>query len=201
MNCWLFCRAEARVVFLGFDQRWAVGAACEIGPPQLNIVVLPETDRADAVAAGRFVKHKVAAACAGKQLPRSIHGNQLTREQMQPMGQVGEGVTMPLCDTGLSNPGSVLPGGVRTPGRMAGDGREVRPYKEGQRAVAEGIVKWFNAEKGFGFITPDGGSGDVFVHYSQISGAGFKSLDEGQRVEFEIGDGVKGPQATNVRAV
>ncbi|MCD2104348.1 cold-shock protein [Rhodococcus erythropolis] len=67
--------------------------------------------------------------------------------------------------------------------------------------MAEGIVDWFNAEKGFGFISPDGGSGNVFVDYSQFSGAGFKSLDDGQRVEFEIGDGVKSPQATNVRAV
>ena len=62
-------------------------------------------------------------------------------------------------------------------------------------------MKWFNGEKGFGCIAPDDGTPDVFVHYSEISGSGFKSLEENQRVEFEVGQGQKGPQATNVRAV
>jgi len=64
-----------------------------------------------------------------------------------------------------------------------------------------GTVKFFNNEKGFGFIEQDGGGPDVFVHYSEIQGTGFKSLDEGQRVEFEVGQGQKGPQATGVRAI
>ncbi|MFC3961222.1 MULTISPECIES: cold-shock protein [Nocardia] len=67
--------------------------------------------------------------------------------------------------------------------------------------MAQGIVKWFNSEKGFGFIAQDGGGPDVFVHYSAVSGSGFRSLDEGQRVEFEIGQGQKGPQAQDVRLV
>ena len=67
--------------------------------------------------------------------------------------------------------------------------------------MAQGSVKWFNGEKGFGFIAQDGGGPDVFVHYSAISGSGFKSLDEGQRVEFEVGQGQKGPQAQDVRAI
>ena len=67
--------------------------------------------------------------------------------------------------------------------------------------MTQGTVKWFNGEKGFGFIAPDDGTPDVFVHYSEISGSGFKSLDENQRVEFEVGQGQKGPQATNVRSV
>jgi CspA family cold shock protein len=71
----------------------------------------------------------------------------------------------------------------------------------GSIGMAQGIVKWFNGEKGFGFIAPDDGTPDVFVHYSEISGNGYKSLDENQRVEFEVGQGQKGPQATNVRAV
>ncbi len=60
-----------------------------------------------------------------------------------------------------------------------------------------GEVKWFNGDKGFGFITVEGEE-DVFVHYSAIQGDGFKNLDEGQRVEFEVTEGAKGPQATNV---
>ncbi|KJK51788.1 cold-shock protein [Lentzea aerocolonigenes] len=67
--------------------------------------------------------------------------------------------------------------------------------------MAQGTVKWFNGEKGFGFIAQDGGGPDVFVHYSQIEGNGFKSLEEQQRVEFEIGQGQKGPQAQAVRAI
>lgn len=67
--------------------------------------------------------------------------------------------------------------------------------------MAQGIVKWFNAEKGFGFIAQDGGGPDVFVHYSALSGNGFKSLDEGSRVEFEVGQGQKGPQAQDVRVL
>ncbi|QPK79350.1 cold-shock protein [Corynebacterium lizhenjunii] len=64
-----------------------------------------------------------------------------------------------------------------------------------------GTVKWFNAEKGFGFIAPDDGSTDVFVHYSEIQGNGFRSLEENQHVSFEVGDSSKGPQAQNVNAI
>ncbi|MDQ6753336.1 MAG: cold-shock protein [Actinomycetota bacterium] len=64
--------------------------------------------------------------------------------------------------------------------------------------MAQGIVKWFTAEKGYGFITVDGGAGDVFVHWSAIEMQGYRSLEEGQRVEFEVGEGQKGPQAENV---
>ena len=64
--------------------------------------------------------------------------------------------------------------------------------------MAEGTVKWFNDSKGFGFITPDDGEKDCFVHYSAIQGDGFKSLAEGDRVQLEIGEGPKGPAAENV---
>ena len=61
-----------------------------------------------------------------------------------------------------------------------------------------GTVKWFSSEKGFGFITPDGGGADLFVHHSEIKVSGYASLDEGQKVSYEVGEGRKGPCATNV---
>ncbi|WP_037577604.1 cold-shock protein [Phaeacidiphilus oryzae] len=64
--------------------------------------------------------------------------------------------------------------------------------------MANGTVKWFNGEKGFGFIEQDGGGPDVFVHYSNINAGGFRSLDEGQKVTFDVTQGPKGPQAENV---
>ncbi len=67
--------------------------------------------------------------------------------------------------------------------------------------MAQGSVKWFNAEKGYGFIAQDGGGADVFVHYSAIVTDGFKSLNEAQRVEFEVTQGPKGPQAEQVHAL
>jgi cold shock protein len=67
--------------------------------------------------------------------------------------------------------------------------------------MQQGVVKWFNAEKGFGFISVDGGGPDVFVHFSAIEGQGYRSLNENQRVEFESSLGPKGPQADKVRAL
>ncbi|GGC04627.1 transcription antiterminator/RNA stability regulator CspE [Cellulomonas carbonis] len=67
--------------------------------------------------------------------------------------------------------------------------------------MATGTVKWFNAEKGFGFIAPDDGSADVFAHYSAINSSGYRSLEENQRVEFEVNQGPKGPQAANVTPI
>ena len=68
----------------------------------------------------------------------------------------------------------------------------------GGKDVSTGTVKWFNSKKGFGFITPDEGGDDLFVHYSEIKTDGYASLKEGQKVEFELGESKKGPCATNV---
>ena len=64
--------------------------------------------------------------------------------------------------------------------------------------LASGTVKWFNETKGYGFIAPDDGGKDIFVHYSNVEGSGFKTLNEGSKVEFEVREGTKGPEATNV---
>lgn len=73
--------------------------------------------------------------------------------------------------------------------------------EERQYMSTQGTVKWFNAEKGFGFISPDEGGADVFAHYSAIQTSGFRSLEENQRVEFEVAQGPKGLQAENIRAI
>ncbi|MEX2458192.1 MAG: cold-shock protein [Actinomycetota bacterium] len=67
--------------------------------------------------------------------------------------------------------------------------------------MTTGTVKWFNPEKGYGFITPDDGSADVFVHFSAIQGEGYRNLEENQKVEYDTSQGQKGPQANNVRPV
>jgi cold shock protein len=67
--------------------------------------------------------------------------------------------------------------------------------------MAQGTVKFFNAEKGYGFIAVEGGGADVFVHYSAIQAAGYRSLEEGQRVEYDLKQGARGPEATNVRII
>ncbi len=69
---------------------------------------------------------------------------------------------------------------------------------ESESKVSEGVVKWFSAEKGYGFITPDDGGRDLFVHHSQIQMNGYRSLDQGQKVSFESQDGDRGPQAVEV---
>jgi CspA family cold shock protein len=73
--------------------------------------------------------------------------------------------------------------------------------KSKEQHMPQGVVKWFNADKGFGFITPDGGGDDVFVHQSEIQMDGYRDLEEGQRVEFETKQGQKGLQASQVRKV
>jgi CspA family cold shock protein len=70
-----------------------------------------------------------------------------------------------------------------------------------EKTMATGTVKWFNAEKGFGFITPEDSGADVFVHYSEINSGGYRSLDENQRVSYTVTQGPKGPQATGVTVV
>lgn len=77
---------------------------------------------------------------------------------------------------------------------------DVWPKGPEEHIVAKGKVKWFNERKGYGFITADDGGEDLFVHHSNIVGQGFRSLAEGQEVEYDVGEGRKGPEATNVRA-
>ena len=94
---------------------------------------------------------------------------------------------------------------VCTMAAIMADPREVRGSQalpEGHTAkMAQGTVKWFNADKGYGFIAPDDGSGDVFVHFSALEANGYRSLEENQKVEYSVTQGPKGPQAAQVRAL
>ena len=76
-----------------------------------------------------------------------------------------------------------------------------RVKKGGLQDMSQGTVKWFDNDKGYGFIEPDDGSDDVFVHHTGIAGSGFKSLGEGDKVSYEVSQGQKGPQAANVTPV
>jgi CspA family cold shock protein len=67
--------------------------------------------------------------------------------------------------------------------------------------MSEGTVKWFNADKGYGFVSPEGGGEDLFVHFSAIQGSGYKTLEEGQRVSYTVTQGQKGPQASEVNVI
>src|SRR5690242_19260646 len=91
------------------------------------------------------------------------------------------------------------PGTIGSP--SARRGRAVAWWNKGLEQMATGTVKWFNADKGYGFIAPDDGTADVFVHFSAIASSGYRSLDENQKVEFDTTQGQKGPQAENVRPI
>src|SRR6266540_3231715 len=90
-----------------------------------------------------------------------------------------------------------FPRGLRTGPPSSGQARGGQERRE--LFMSTGTVKWFNGEKGFGFITQDDGGPDVFVHFSAIAGTGYRNLEENQKVEFEVTQGQKGPQASNVR--
>lgn len=90
---------------------------------------------------------------------------------------------------------------IINPVRLRADVFGTSALNERSKKMAQGTVKWFNGDKGFGFIAPDDGSKDVFVHFSEIRGSGFRTLEENQRVEFEVEQGPKGPQAVGVTGV
>jgi cold shock protein len=94
-------------------------------------------------------------------------------------------------------------GGSAAASAASQDRQRKSPGKKVRNAImaSTGTVKWFNNEKGFGFIAPDDGSADVFAHFSAISGNGYKSLEENQKVEFDITEGRKGPQAENISVI
>jgi CspA family cold shock protein len=102
---------------------------------------------------------------------------------------------------GIVAPAGSFMGLLTFPGWERGSGRDAQKAGMVGAKMTQGTVKWFNDSKGFGFITPDDGSKDLFVHHSSISMEGFKTLAEGQKVEFEVVQGEKGPAAENVRTV
>jgi CspA family cold shock protein len=110
------------------------------------------------------------------------------------LGEYAPGVTR----IGLQG-GAERSSGATIPGPTAAVHRTTIRGLGRRTIVARGTVKWFSDEKGYGFITPEDGSDDLFVHHSNILGEGFKSLSEGQSVNYEAGQGRKGPEATSVQ--
>lgn len=109
-----------------------------------------------------------------------------------PQGRINDDVACPV------------PRGARLTAGGMGNGISARSARAAQRegdGMATGTVKWFNAAKGYGFITPSDGGDDVFAHYSAIEMDGYKTLKEGQQVEYEVQEGPKGPQASRIRAL
>ena len=98
-----------------------------------------------------------------------------------------------FCISGIIVPDGVIIAATRDP-----HGADPRALPQKETNMATGTVKWFNAEKGFGFIEQDGGGADVFAHYSNIAAQGFRELLEGQKVNFDIAQGQKGPTAENI---
>ena len=120
------------------------------------------------------------------------------------------GVAMPLCTEGLAGRIPVVRGNVSLVTALAislrmphSGGGDIVPFQNlGLTLKTEiGIVKWFNNDKGFGFIMPESGGKDLFAHYSEIQGSGHKSLEENQRVSFVATQGQKGPQASNIQVL
>jgi CspA family cold shock protein len=137
---------------------------------------------------------RTAVARAGRGTDRA---NPLIRTKLL---QTGGGCSCTLLGEGKKDLTDVIPS--RLDSSQAEVPRiRVPPAKKGGIAMATGTVKWFNGDKGFGFISQDAGGPDVFVHFSAISGSGYRNLDEGQKVEFETNQGPKGLQAADVRVI
>ena len=120
--------------------------------------------------------------------PRSLAG----REKFQPPGSWPAARSTPPARSVTGWPKAIV---ARGPLAIAGAASTTKKVK-----MAQGTVKWFNGDKGYGFIAVEGGP-DVFVHVSAITGGGYRGLEEGQKVEFDITQGQKGPQADNVRVI
>jgi cold shock protein len=105
-----------------------------------------------------------------------------------------------VCVLEMDWPSTVAQVGHSVPGRPEVQPDRNEPHGEKEN-MASGTVKWFNDDKGYGFITPDDGGNDLFVHHSNIQMSGFKSLKDGQRVQYEAAKGKKGPEATNVTVI